>query len=231
MTHEEALKLIPCPFYSSGNCRFGDYCNLQHESHSLATAKSVKTGDAVCGICLDDVLQAGSKFGLLSCCQHTFCFKCLMEWRTEGSEEAEDRRTCPICRKKSDYVVPSSINPVDNDAKEVIVNEYRTRLGRIPCKKFDGSLESCPYGSGCFYAHIDEEGENCKSDDLTMKELWEKRRNQRSRSQRRRNGFERDIVENFANMLMMMHYNDFDEVDDDDDLASLASALLSTMHH
>ena len=234
MTRQEALKLIPCPYYASGSCRYGDHCSLQHERLSSESNETTSSDqDGVCGICLEDVSQTRfAKYGLLSCCQHTFCFKCLMEWRTEGSDEAEDRRTCPTCREKSDYVIPSNIKPIDKEDKERIVHEYRTRLGRVPCKKFDGILGSCPYGSDCFYAHLDEEGDDCKADDCSMKELYETRQKQR-RNRRRRGDSVESELEHFSQLLMMMQMQgllgDSDEEDSDDELDYISDILLGAM--
>jgi len=154
-----------------------------------------------------------------------------MEWRTEGSDEAEDRRSCPTCRGKSDYVVPSNIKPIDKEDKERIVNEYRTRLGRVPCKKFDGSLGSCPYGSDCFYSHLDEEGDDCKADDCCMNELYKTRQKQRRNRRRMGNSAESEL-ENFAQLLMMMQIQvvgDSDEADSDDELDFISDILLGAM--
>ena len=184
---EDARRQIPCPYYAKGCCRYGDYCQLRHDPQDLVVSKvagrpsSLTKGadnisTAVCGICLEDVKQAGHKFGLLSCCLHVFCFECIMEWRKEGSKEAEDRRSCPTCRKKSDWVIPSTAMATTEKERDRISKQYRDRLGRIPCKRFNGKLGSCPYGKDCFYAHISsEDGKDCRHADHTMKQLYEER--------------------------------------------------------
>merc|ERR1712086_1219817 len=93
--------------------------------------------DAVCGICLENVQTMKRNFGVLSCCNHTFCFSCLMEWRTEGSKEVTSLRVCPTCRKASDYVVPSPTMPSNNEEKEQILVGYKAHCGTIPCKHFE----------------------------------------------------------------------------------------------
>lgn len=217
MTREEALKTIPCPYFATGSCRYGEYCELQHEEIK-------ENDDAVCGICLENVQSLKRNFGILSCCNHTFCFSCLMEWRTEGSNEVTSRRVCPTCRKNSDYVVPSSVMPANDEEKQVILQNYRAKLAAIPCKNFDGKLGSCSFGSDCFYAHLDCKGKDIKSRDKTMKELYEGR-------QSHRNDRESDI-EYITDMIIMMglqrHLNrrgrgggnrrgQREESDDDDD--------------
>eukprot|EP00569_Conticribra_weissflogii_P005533 CAMPEP_0171344662 /NCGR_PEP_ID=MMETSP0878-20121228/19864_1 /TAXON_ID=67004 /ORGANISM="Thalassiosira weissflogii, Strain CCMP1336" /LENGTH=259 /DNA_ID=CAMNT_0011847897 /DNA_START=224 /DNA_END=1003 /DNA_ORIENTATION=+ len=198
MTREEALKTIPCPFYSrDGTCRYGDYCKLKHEETRLAD-----DDDAfICGICLENVYAVRRKFGLLSCCNHVFCFDCLMEWRKEGSEDVRSRRVCPTCRKSSDYVVPSPVYASNEEEKQRILSTYKNRLATIPCRHFDGELGSCSFGRDCFYAHFDEDGKDVKSEDLSMKELYEKRNGRRRR--RDRDSFISD-VDLMSDLLLMM---------------------------
>ena len=136
----------------------------------------------ICGICLEDPQPLQRKFGLLSCCNHAFCFDCLMEWRKEGSNEAQDRRNCPTCRKHSDYVVPSVCFAVD-DQKEAIVADYKHKLARIPCRYFNGRLKSCPFGRDCFYAHL-KDGQDVKDLDESMEVLHQERRRRRQRQRR-----------------------------------------------
>ncbi|KAL7541804.1 hypothetical protein ACHAXR_011235 [Thalassiosira sp. AJA248-18] len=197
MTREQALKTVPCPYFAMGSCRYGEYCELKHEE--------LKNDDAICGICLENVQSLKQNFGVLSCCNHTFCFSCLMEWRTEGSSEVTSRRVCPTCRKASDYVVPSLIMPRNDDEKEDILQNYKDKLSTIPCKNFDvGKLGSCSFGSDCFYAHLDRKGREIKSHDKTMQQLYEERQ------QRHRNDREADM-HYIAEMILMMglqrHFN------------------------
>ena len=175
MSREEALKTIPCPYFATGECRYGEYCELKHDDAAR------KSREAVCGICLETVLSKHrNNFGLLSCCNHIFCMSCLMEWRTEGSQECTTRRVCPTCRKASDYVVPSSVLPQNDEEKEQILENYKASLSEIPCKHFEiGELGSCPFGRDCFYAHRDRKGRDIKRRDRGMQQLYEERRQHR----------------------------------------------------
>ena len=58
LSRGEALKTIPCPYYASGSCRFGERCELLHEE--------IKNSDEVCGICLENTIEKGRKYGILS---------------------------------------------------------------------------------------------------------------------------------------------------------------------
>jgi E3 ubiquitin-protein ligase makorin len=253
MTWEAARKQIPCPYYARGTCKYGEHCQLKHgndnedeeegnlmnttttasgqQQQTSSACAAVVTTEAnddsnTCGICLEDVVESGhKKFGLLSCCRHTFCLDCLMEWRKEGSQEAEDRRSCPTCRKHSDYVVPSSRFPANEQEKHRMVTEYKDRLAVIPCKHFNGVLGSCPFGRDCFYAHFNDEGENVKAQDQTMKELVEQKA-ARSRSRYRHRhgsggssgGDDMDMLLSFLRLLDMYGYQrDIYWSDSDDD--------------
>lgn len=189
-----------------------------------------------CGICLEDDPQR-RRYGLLSCCNHAFCFDCLMEWRKEGTAEASDRRSCPTCRKHSDYVIPSTHFPRSEAAKQAIVQTYKQKKARIPCRRFEMTkkLGSCPFGSDCFYAHIDADGRNLKAQDQSREEITAER--QRRRVERSRRHWERlegdeadleidtaDALISFLHLLdvygypgIREHYFSDDEDHDDDD--------------
>ena len=258
MTREEILQTILCPHYSRGYCAFGDQCELLHhcpttlqplrqeQKHEQQEQQSQQNHhqhhqqqennndetlliDTTCGICLENVYNTKQcKFGLLSCCDHVFCFSCLMQWRTRNTNSSSQgnsnnnnnnrnnrndnnseissstRRVCPTCRKSSNYVVPSSTFPTNSTEKTTIVTNYKTKCSRMTCKKYTvGKLGSCPFGCDCFYAHYDENGIDMKKDDMTMQELFEERERHRLRRRRDRNNRESDL-DMIAEMLMMM---------------------------
>lgn len=188
MTRQQGLKTIPCQFFLRGTCRFGQECELKHDvivssppyasDNSGGAATHSKEANE-CGICFDECV----KYGVLSGCNHIFCFSCIMEWRVEGSDEVNSRRVCPTCRKESDYVVQSRILPKSDEEKQELLRSYKDRLARIPCRKWEGELGSCPFGSDCFYAHLDHDGKDIKASDQTMHQLYEER--QRHRDNRR----------------------------------------------
>jgi len=212
MDWEEAKTHVPCPFFARGACRYGEYCQLRHDPNDLvvkscaatpapssaaavaAPSSSVEEEEeeeeiiVTCGICLEDMHCGGdkNKFGLLSCCDHSFCFDCLMEWRKEGSQDASDRRCCPTCRKHSDYVVASRVFPSSEQQKAQIVQEYKNRLAVIPCRRYQQTQElgSCRFGSDCFYAHLDENGVDVKELDMSMEALSQARQERRRRHHR-----------------------------------------------
>ncbi|KAL3779327.1 hypothetical protein ACHAW5_007360 [Stephanodiscus triporus] len=207
LSREEVLRTIPCPHFASGTCRYGDRCELRHRRSAADECGGGTKGGygeeeddddddqaRVCGICL----EPPRSYGVLSCCDHSFCYPCLMEWRKEGSSDVSSRRVCPTCRRSSDYVVPSSYLPTSVDEKERVLRDYRVRCSSVPCKNFEfGKLGSCPFGRDCFYAHSGRNGADIKSRDKSMQELYEIR-------QRDRNDRTNRDMQYVADMLMMM---------------------------
>lgn len=172
--------------------------------------------DATCGICLEsvNVHQSNSftattrrkKIGLLSCCNHIFCYGCLMEWRTKGlgsnrnhdPDARSTRRVCPTCRKSSDYAVPSFTLPRSQADKERILLNYKKNCAAKPCNRYRGRRNTCPFGRDCFYAHLNQRGEDVKSQDRSKDELFEERER---RQRNRRRQIDLDVI---SEMLMMM---------------------------
>jgi len=120
-----------------------------------------------CGICYEKVLSAEKKeedrkFGLLPGCMHKFCLCCIRRWRScsEGAVSQENRRSCPNCRQKSYFVVPSQVWISELPHKKIYIEEYKKDLKRKPCKYYRHSGE-CPFSNNCFYSHeqIDGQGE------------------------------------------------------------------------
>ncbi|KAI5837869.1 hypothetical protein DFP73DRAFT_531574 [Morchella snyderi] len=121
-----------------------------------------------CAICF----EVPSTYGLLTNCDHIFCLSCIRSWRSSSSSNnnapsvfspgAPDdlhktSKTCPLCRVRSKFIVPSSVLPTAN-SKEIIVQRYLEKLTTIPCRYFHDSLKTrprpfCPFGNDCHYSH------------------------------------------------------------------------------
>jgi E3 ubiquitin-protein ligase makorin len=201
----EAQKQTPCPYFLRGSCRFGDACVLRHDAADLAS-------DMTCGICLDDM--RGKKFGLLSGCDHAFCLDCLRTWRATKSESDMETRTCPTCRKQSDFVVPSQ-KFCTGAEKEEVIEGYKAHLATVPCRRFTGAFGSCPFGRDCFYAHKDGTGKDVKADDMP-------RRRPRPRRNRGREEMSEELMDMYTFFLLFdllagRDSDSDDESDDDDD--------------
>lgn len=129
-----------------------------------------------CSICLERVVEkqriGKRRFGLLSGCQHTFCLGCIRDWRDGGvsgsgthtSSNLEQARKCPVCRELSHFITPSQFWPSDSEEKNQIIEEYRNRIGKIPCRNFNNGDGYCPFGSSCFYRHTYRDGTEETSD-------------------------------------------------------------------
>nr|CCA21621.1 makorinlike protein putative [Albugo laibachii Nc14] len=165
----DAARLVDCPFFLRGNCKFGEYCRLRHASsrpasyrfRNPAVSKRYNAFSYTCGICLDDIVDSGKRFGLLTGCDHCFCMECLGEWRRSKDLDVEVTRTCPECRQPSFFIVPS-ITFCKGIEKQHAIVAYKHHLGKRNCKYFDGMFGSCPFGQHCFYAHVDENGHDVK---------------------------------------------------------------------
>lgn len=61
-----------------------------------------------CGICFETITRR-KRFGLLSSCDHVFCYDCLKKWRENDHFELDHQvpKRCPACREFSEYMVAS----------------------------------------------------------------------------------------------------------------------------
>ncbi|EZF26858.1 hypothetical protein H112_01042 [Trichophyton rubrum D6] len=95
-----------------------------------------------CSICL----EVPKIYGLLTKCDHVFCLECIRRWRNPKKEDrssgdsdssysgelsaiwgSKSKKSCPLCRKPSRYVIPSAIFPAPpvgtGDSKGTVENE------------------------------------------------------------------------------------------------------------
>jgi E3 ubiquitin-protein ligase makorin len=160
-----------CRYFKLGSCKRGSSCFYKHdiqnspsEGSSRADVQAInpKSGEEiVCAVCFEDPQQ----FGLLIGCDHVFCLKCVREWRNATSKDMSLRESnvikeCPVCRTRSDFVVPS-FKYKKGKEKEKEIESYKTKLGKISCKYFNRKgryYRVCPFGDNCFYAHVDQNG-------------------------------------------------------------------------
>lgn len=119
-----------------------------------------------CSVCLERVLsksvESERKFGILSECDHPFCILCIRNWRgsspSSGLDVNSALRACPICRKRSYFVIPSVIWYNTKEEKQEIIDSYKAKLRTIDCKHFDSGNGTCPFGTSCFYKHTVKPG-------------------------------------------------------------------------
>jgi E3 ubiquitin-protein ligase makorin len=72
------------------------------------------------------------------------------------SKQKEYFRLCPICRRESFIVIPSTKYIKAGPEKDAIVEKYKDNLLNIPCKHFSRGEDTCPFGNSCFYSHINK---------------------------------------------------------------------------
>ncbi|KAE8893731.1 hypothetical protein PF003_g22395 [Phytophthora fragariae] len=151
-----------CTFFLQGLCRYGNSCFYSHslpervesEEEMLAMGEEIRlSADLECGICYENILAKGERFGLLSGCSHAFCLSCLRNWRGTAEQPKQTVRQCPVCRVETNFVIPSSRMVTKPERKKVLIDVYRKNLSAIPCRHFDEGRGTCPFGTSCFYAH------------------------------------------------------------------------------
>lgn len=128
------------------------------------------------------------RFGLLEGCDHAFCLACIRGWRAKAGDGALDvggvrgggregvgrRRAalavrpaepsplpppgCPLCRAPSNFVTPSATWPATAEARLGVIAGYKSALSRIECRNWDRGNGACPFGTSCFYRHLDQDG-------------------------------------------------------------------------
>ncbi|CAG8737018.1 990_t:CDS:2 [Rhizophagus irregularis] len=171
--------LLVCKYFLEDRCMFGDSCWYKHEKSN--NTKGIDTVDSnendlksqkdkqkakevvvedeyTCAICYD----TPKTFGLLIHCDHIFCRDCIQVWRKTSNvsspfQDVDTTKTCPVCRKNSPYVVPSSRFAKAGPQKEQIISTYKEKISQIPCKYFEGSGK-CPFADECFYQHANPDG-------------------------------------------------------------------------
>lgn len=156
-----------CRFYAQGYCKRGFECWFRHvdpEAGNQQADGEIYDPDLSCGICFE---EKPALYGLLSDCSHGFCIKCIRQWRDpqgKGADMADSgvHKTCPMCRAKAKFIVPSSIFYKQNDPRKVhIIKKYKESMGRVSCRYFAKSSPAdrfCPFGRDCFYRHWNDDG-------------------------------------------------------------------------
>jgi len=143
---------VPCKFFpTSAGCRAGASCRYSHDRSDFTNTETSGHA-ATCGICFDDLRF--KRIGLLTNCDHLFCLNCIRSWRSSEMSEVERTKgivqTCPSCRVRSFYTVPSDKIPASAEEKNRIITEYRAQCKKVRCKYKD---DDCPFGASCLFYH------------------------------------------------------------------------------
>ena len=100
---------------------------------SFVDGDECSRGD-ICSICLSDIVTV-ELVGLLPCCDHPFCYRCICGWRSSEHATWKKRKACPLCSRPSFYVVPSK-RWVTGEERKQRIEEYigRCRYVLDVCK-------------------------------------------------------------------------------------------------
>lgn len=81
-------------------------------------------------------------------------------WRSTNEADIDTAlRTCPVCRQTCFFVTPSSVWPSTPEEKADIVDGYKSKLKATDCMHFNYGDGTCPFGTSCFYRHVNRNGE------------------------------------------------------------------------
>ncbi|GFR67125.1 E3 ubiquitin-protein ligase makorin-1 [Elysia marginata] len=125
-----ATTVPSCKHFQRGHCKVGQNCKC---IHVLDSAQRERDEEQECSICFEKVLANNepsddattSKFGILPNCNHCFCLSCIRKWRTTGGGARAMRKTCPVCRTPSEFIVPSDHWIEDLEDKKKFIENFK----------------------------------------------------------------------------------------------------------
>ncbi|KAI4554169.1 hypothetical protein MJG53_019468 [Ovis ammon polii x Ovis aries] len=86
-------------------------CIKAHEKDMELSFTVQCSKDMVYGICMEVVYEKANpserRFGILSNCNHTYCLKCICNWRSAKQFESKMIKSCLECQITSNFVIPS----------------------------------------------------------------------------------------------------------------------------
>ena len=93
-------------FVFVSRCDVGTCRNVEEDQRSPSEEAIQRSKDLTCSICFEVVFSKDDPglrlFGILSKCDHSFCFSCIATWRKE-------HLTCPFCRESSEKMIQSNV--------------------------------------------------------------------------------------------------------------------------
>ncbi|XP_062248904.1 makorin, ring finger protein, 4 [Platichthys flesus] len=108
-----------------------------------------------CGICMDKVYEKTELneqlFGILPNCNHSFCLPCIRTWRKTKDFGQDVVKSCPQCRVRSAFYVPSKYW-VDGKEKENVIAAFKEKCRQKSCSYF-ARYRCCPFKAECLYRH------------------------------------------------------------------------------
>lgn len=143
-------------------------CVNNHEKEMEKAFAAQRSEGMTCSICMEVVLSKNppseQRFGILTDCEHAFCLNCIRQWRSSTHTKKATIRACPICRKVSYFVIPSSVWITDQAEKERLISDFKKNTRAKPCRHFQQGNGVCPFGNICFYSHAMPDGVEAEVD-------------------------------------------------------------------
>jgi len=116
------------------------------------------------------------------------------------------------------FVTPAKYWPEHDEAKRDLIKAYKENLQQIHCKFFKRGEGLCPFGSKCFYMHVDKHGQPVQ--------LGPPRRRQRLNARGELENFSDAFIFSVFSHEDLGHiYEEFDFLFDDEDDESHGSEL------
>ncbi|KAK1347070.1 hypothetical protein QTO34_000934 [Cnephaeus nilssonii] len=113
-------------------------CIEAHEKHMELSFAVQRSQDKVCGICMEVVYDKANpserRFGILSNCNHTYCLKCIRQWRSADEFESKIVKSCPECRITSHFVIPSEYWVEEKEEKQKLIQKYKEAMSTKACR-------------------------------------------------------------------------------------------------
>ncbi|VDK87156.1 unnamed protein product [Litomosoides sigmodontis] len=149
---------VPClhPMDAEQRAQHRRECIDAHEAAMEEAFAEARSADKMCGICMENIRDIKSRFGILEGCKHCFCLDCIRRWRRNQNDHFEKKtvRSCPECRTHSDFVIPATYWVEDQADKDDLIARFRENTKQKQCKYVkEGYIDDCPFGNKCFYKH------------------------------------------------------------------------------
>ncbi|KAF4624335.1 hypothetical protein G7Y89_g13833 [Cudoniella acicularis] len=241
---------VDCKWWMSGFCTRGKSCYFRHDEAKAG----IQSKPAAAKGAADDASRAKGKQLYYSTEGTTT--ECIRTWRASKTESErapadelrKTRKTCPMCRSHSDYIIPSSIFPIpdktsgqdtENTRKKEIVDGYLSKLKTIRCRYFEESIEKsapefkpkCQFGNTCHYLHIHpitKEQYTFSQEELNQ---FRRRRPKQRSTRSRTSTIEQMLIMDMLFNEMALEYESADDWDDDRVPGSFYTDVIYEPHH
>ncbi|MEN2499197.1 MAG: hypothetical protein MHMPM18_003430, partial [Marteilia pararefringens] len=142
------------PYNESRKINHIKACMKSSEDSQKFSKLAKQSHNIECSICYCEIFESSHAFGLLSECDHAFCLECILSWRSSGIDAVlENVKSCPVCKTKSYYIVPSKYFYPQPEEKQHYMKIYLDRMKQKQCRNFDNGYGHCDFGPKCLFRH------------------------------------------------------------------------------